>query len=38
MIRAVVAVIGLVAAYLALNLAIIYSEERDDHVAEDTRR
>lgn len=34
MIRAILAVIGLTAAYLALNLAIIYSEEQDDHVAE----
>lgn len=38
MIRAVLAVIGLVAAYLALNLVIIYIEDQDDHIAEDTRR
>lgn len=34
MIRAVVAVIVLVAAYLVLHLLVIYATEQDDHVAE----
>lgn len=34
MIRAVIAVIVLVAAYLGLHLLVIYATEQDDHVAE----
>lgn len=37
MIRAVIAVIVLGAAYLALNLLVIYATEQDDHVAENKR-
>lgn len=37
MIRAVIAVIVLVAAYLALHLLVIYATEQDDHVAENKR-
>jgi hypothetical protein len=37
MIRAVIAVIVLVAAYLALHLLAIYATEQDDHVAENKR-
>lgn len=37
MIRAILAVIGLVAAYLALHLLVIYATEQDDHIAENKR-
>lgn len=37
MIRAVIAVIVLVAAYLALHLLVIYATEQDDHIAENKR-
>lgn len=37
MIRAVVAVIVLVVAYLALHLLVIYATEQDDHIAENKR-
>lgn len=37
MIAAVIAVIGLVAAYLGLHLLAIYATEQDDHVAVNKR-